>query len=232
MRKIMCLLGRLVVVVSLSIAVFNGSYAGGAEIGNRDVEQVLSRLDREVAKRDVYKRLRVARIDSVRHDRRLSQPGSRQWFDCTMRMARDYSSFNNDSALYYYTQGLEKALSMGLDSLETEFRMRRAIYLSVGGYISDAVDEFEWWIRFVFPQPKSARIIRRPGRCFPIFRIIMTGSYRRMIIGITVLSRLKGICCLILTMVPWSIVCISGNISIRAGSMPEAGSCLKVWWKG
>ncbi len=143
MRKIMCLLGRLVVVVSLSVSVFNGSYAGGAEIGNRDVEQVLSRLDREVAKRDVYKRLRVARIDSVRHDRRLSQPGSRQWFDCTMRMARDYSSFNNDYALYYYTQGLEKALSMGLDSLETEFRMRRAIYLSVGGYISDAVDEFE-----------------------------------------------------------------------------------------
>ena len=143
MRKIMCLLGRLVVVVSLSVSVFNGSYAGGAEIGNRDVEQVLSRLDREVAKRDVYKRLRVARIDSVRHDRRLSQPGSRQWFDCTMRMARDYSSFNNDSALYYYTQGLEKALSMGLDSLETEFRMRRASYLSVGGYISDAVDEFE-----------------------------------------------------------------------------------------
>ena len=36
----MCLLGRLVVVVSLSVAVFNGSYAGGAEIGNRDVEQV------------------------------------------------------------------------------------------------------------------------------------------------------------------------------------------------
>ena len=47
-----------------------------SEIGNRDVEQVLSRLDREVAKRDVYKRLRVARIDSVRHDRRLQRSQS------------------------------------------------------------------------------------------------------------------------------------------------------------
>ena len=55
----MSLLGRLVVVVSLSVAVFNGSYAGGAEIGNRDVEQVLSRLDREVAKREEIGRAHV-----------------------------------------------------------------------------------------------------------------------------------------------------------------------------
>ena len=149
-----------------------------------------------------------------------------------MRMARDYSSFNNDSALYYYTQGLEKALSMGLDSLETEFRMRRAIYLSVGGYISDAVDEFEMVDSFRLSPAQKRTYYSSARQMFSYISNYYDGFISSYDYWYNVLSRLKGICCLILTMVPWSIVCISGNISIRAGSMPEAGSCLKVWWKG
>ncbi|MDE6527565.1 MAG: hypothetical protein K2L78_00775, partial [Muribaculaceae bacterium] len=114
-----------------------------SEISSKDVEAVLSRLDREVAKRDVYKEARAARIDSLRRRRDASVPGSSAWFDGTMEVARDYSSFNNDSALYYFTEGLERAHTEGLDSVETEFRIRRATYLSASGYISDALAEME-----------------------------------------------------------------------------------------
>lgn len=135
-----CGLTRLVSIVCLLVGC-PCVWISASQITDRDVDQVLERLDMEVKGRELYKKARFARIDSVRRVRDASEPGSRRWFDGTMAVARDYSSFNNDSALYYYTQGLERAVAMGLDSLEAEFRIRRATYLSASGYISDAIEE-------------------------------------------------------------------------------------------
>lgn len=126
------------------VAMFCGCAAVSASgISGRDVEAVLARLDGEVAQRESYKAVRAARIDSLRRLRDSSVPGSARWFDGTMQVARDYSSFNNDSALFYFTEGLERASAMTLDSLEAEFRIRRATYLSASGYIGDALEEME-----------------------------------------------------------------------------------------
>lgn len=108
-----------------------------------DVEKALDRLDREIKLVDTYKMLREESIDSVRRVRNGIAPGGREWFACTMDIATRYNSFNNDSALAYYSEGLLLAQDMELDSLVAEFRVRRATYLSIGGYIHDALKELE-----------------------------------------------------------------------------------------
>jgi len=120
----------------------NGNIHASA-VSDSDVRQVLERLDAEVHNREHYCKAREHRIDSVRRKRDASLPGSRQWFNGTMKVAQGYSSYNNDSALFYYTEGLDKAIELKLDSLETEFRVRRATYMSISGFINDAIRDFE-----------------------------------------------------------------------------------------
>lgn len=115
----------------------------GTEISDKDVSKVLSRLDKEIKNREKYKEQREARIDTIKMELRRNQPGSRRWMDGVMQVAQGYSSFNNDSALHYYSVGLEKAEEMHLDSLIVEFRVRRATYFSISGYVNDAINEFE-----------------------------------------------------------------------------------------
>ncbi len=110
---------------------------------DQDVEDLLRQLDRELLRRDFFKERRSARIDSLHALRSGEKPGSGKWLDLTMKVAIEYNAFNNDSALVYYTSGLDRAADIGLDSVVTEFRARRATYLSLSGYMSDAINEIE-----------------------------------------------------------------------------------------
>ena len=112
-------------------------------VGRNEVKKVLQQLDREIKLRDTYKNMRQMRLDSIRIQRNNVRTDSRRWFDLTMDIAGGYSSFDNDSALVYYTQGLDHASAIGNDSLATEFRLRRATYLSIAGYVHDALNELE-----------------------------------------------------------------------------------------
>ena len=112
-------------------------------VGRNEVKKVLQQLDREIELRDTYKNMRQMRLDSIRIQRNNVRTDSRRWFDLTMDIAGGYSSFDNDSALVYYTQGLDHASAIGNDSLATEFRLRRATYLSIAGYVHDALNELE-----------------------------------------------------------------------------------------
>ena len=113
----------------------------GVAIGADADEDALKRLDRELKSVDVYKQRREARIDSVKILRNRIDRSEPRWLDCTMEIARSYNSFNNDSALAYYTEGLAIAEKVGSDSLIAEFRVRRATYLALSGYIHDALFE-------------------------------------------------------------------------------------------
>lgn len=114
-----------------------------SSISSTDVSQALQQLDREIEKRGVYKLQREARIDSIRIVRMADAPDSPAWFAHTMEIASNYNSFDNDSSLVYYTQGLNRALAVGADSIATDFRLRRATYLSISGYIHDALKDIE-----------------------------------------------------------------------------------------
>lgn len=120
-----------------------------------DVEAALRRLDAELGKREYFLEKRVSRLDSLKRLRTsLAGRDTLGWLGATMEIARGYNSFNNDSALYYYTYGYDSALEIArarrgsrigevADSLSTEFKMRRATYLSLSGFVYDALNEYE-----------------------------------------------------------------------------------------
>lgn len=118
-----------------------------------DVHQSLRELDRSLSRRNVYKAERNQRIDSLKTLYRVSAGDTLRRLGITIDIARNYDKFNNDSALFYYTRGLENGTrvaelwkgrheSQRLDSLITEFRIRRATYLSLSGFINDAISEY------------------------------------------------------------------------------------------
>ncbi len=121
--------------------VFLSCAVSASEISDKDVQDALARLDREVENREFYKQQRRLRIDSIRQRRLQCTDPGREWLGHTLKIALGYSSFDNDSALYYYTQGLDRALELNNDSIVNEFRIRRATYLSISGYINDAINE-------------------------------------------------------------------------------------------
>ncbi len=122
---------------------------------DRDVERSLIQLDNELKHRDHYLEKRVSRLDSLKKVRRgLEGKDTVAWLETTMEIAKGYNSLNNDSAIIYYTKGYDAALEIATatppsplastaDSLQAEFRLRRATYMSLSGFVSDAVNEYE-----------------------------------------------------------------------------------------
>ena len=174
------------------------SVNGVAMITEAQVQKALERLDREIQKREVYKTLREVRIDSVKMLRLNEHKGSDQWFDHTMEIAKGYNSFNNDSALVYYTQGFDCAVEQNLDSVANAFRVNRATYLSISGYIQDALHEIEA-IDTVGMSDGQRRIysMQRAG-FFLSFLVITKDFFLHRIIGTIAPLRRRAICCLCL----------------------------------
>lgn len=120
----------------------------------KDVERSLRQLDYVMRRRDEFKQRRVRHLDSLKTARnRVARVDSIGWLERTMEIAKGYTSFNNDSALLYFTDGYNMARDVAsrhpgspvgntADSLGMEFRMRRATYLSVSGFVNDALNEY------------------------------------------------------------------------------------------
>ena len=83
------------IVIATFIAAVSSTVT--AAVTHNDVQQALKMLDRELSHRETYTNRREAGIDSLRQQRYGVSPRSKEWFDATMRIARGYSSFNNDS---------------------------------------------------------------------------------------------------------------------------------------
>lgn len=128
--------------------------ASASAFTEKDVERSLRQLDYALSRRDEFKQRRVRHLDSLKQARnRVAGIDSLGWLERTMEIAKGYTSFNNDSALLYFTDGYNIArevashhegTSKGIqaDSLGMEFRMRRATYLSVSGFVNDALNEY------------------------------------------------------------------------------------------
>ena len=126
----------------------------GSAFTEKDVERSLRQLDYVMRRRDEFKQRRVRHLDSLKTARnRVARVDSIGWLERTMEIAKGYTSFNNDSALLYFTDGYNMARDVAsrhpgspvgntADSLGMEFRMRRATYLSVSGFVNDALNEY------------------------------------------------------------------------------------------
>ena len=100
------------------------------QVSDTDVRNILDRLDSELKHANDYIAGRHVRIDSLRallaDDSQPSTLGE---------IAAQYTSFNNDSALVYYTKAYNAAKTEGIDSLATIYRLRRASLLPLGGFM-------------------------------------------------------------------------------------------------
>lgn len=129
-------------IISLCLLCLSTASGLGITITKTDVEKSLEQLDKEIAKRSEYIRVRVSRIDSIRHRLSDNIPVARQ-LELTMQMGDLFSSFSNDSALVYYTRGYDKSLEIG-DSINAfRFRVKRATMLPLSGFVMDAIKEYE-----------------------------------------------------------------------------------------
>lgn len=126
----------LAVYISLLCA-FHSWSAPNSNMSYSNVEKILTRLDHELAHADTYKQRRQQRIDS------LAQLVRARGDYVTMgELAREYTSFNNDSALIVYSRAYTAAIASKQDSLATLYRIRRAALLPLGGFMSQGEKEY------------------------------------------------------------------------------------------
>lgn len=110
-------------------------------IGKKEVASILKRLDRELSRRNDYIELRRHSIDSLR--RKLSDTNTDSRLATLLSLGDNYNAFNTDSALHFYSQGLKLAISLENDSAASRFELRRATYLPLLAFNSQAIEVFD-----------------------------------------------------------------------------------------
>jgi len=135
---------RVICLVVMSLCLMSGIGISAAEISRSDVEKALGTLDREISRRDHYLFSRRHSLDSLRE--RLAERGADKRPEATwlmLRLGDSYNAFNNDSALWFYNQGINSAIRHGQDSLATVLELRHATILPLAGFSATAVKRFE-----------------------------------------------------------------------------------------
>lgn len=102
-------------------------------ITKAELDRELSLLDRSLNHRNEYIARRQARIDSLREGLDLSHPSP----ELIMRLGREYTSFNNDSALYYFDFGRKVATTKA--DVE-QFSWSMAALMPLAGFFEKAED--------------------------------------------------------------------------------------------
>lgn len=126
----------------MMISVVAGAlWASGLSVSEAQVKEALNRLDAELAVKDRYLDMRRQRIDSIRMMIPRESDRKRA-LELTMALADEFSSFRNDSALYYYNKGREESMSLGLTRLTQEFSLKQATYMPLAAYINEAVEMY------------------------------------------------------------------------------------------
>lgn len=131
---------RYIVIIVCVLIAFGPVYA--LETSEKSVKEALNRLDKEVAKRDVYITQRQRKIDSLKTVLKNATNVS-DALSLKLTIGNEYIAFNNDSAIAYYDKGYMQAIAAKNDSLSYVFKLKRATFLPLAGFISEAVTEYE-----------------------------------------------------------------------------------------
>lgn len=111
-------------------------------ISNSDVKAALAELDKCLEKRSEYLDRRVRQIDTVRYKLSIPRLPLKSRLDLTWKLAGLYDGYLSDSALIYYTKGMN--LSVGNDNVwYNRFRIKRCETLPLVALFNEALQEFE-----------------------------------------------------------------------------------------
>lgn len=106
-------------------------------VDDREVVRILNQLDREIKRSDIYIIQRVSRIDSLKDRLKVNAVGS-QRVDVLINLGDQYNAYKVDSALWYYNEAYRLAQSIENDTLVCRSMLRRATYLPLLLFISEA----------------------------------------------------------------------------------------------
>lgn len=107
-------------------------------VGERDVAQMLKRLDRELEVSDSYISGRRNLIDSLRRKLSTGLPDSER-LDLMLKLGDIYNAYRIDSALHFYQEGMRVSSALKSDSATARFAIRTATYLPLQLFITDAI---------------------------------------------------------------------------------------------
>lgn len=105
------------------------------------VNNTLNELDREISRRDSYLSTRQERINRLKQHLDNTTDLDSIMMLCE-QIGHEYTSYNIDSCLLYYTRGYDIAEQLGRHPDAERLRIKRAINLPLSGFISDAYNEY------------------------------------------------------------------------------------------
>lgn len=112
--------------------------AVGRAFSEEDVDSLLKRLDRELAKRESYLSVKRDRIDSLKKVEMTAGIPDSLRYSAILGLGDDYNSFNTDSALMFYNIGFNRAQAAGLDSIALRFALRKTKVLPLVMFFSES----------------------------------------------------------------------------------------------
>ena len=142
----------------LSLITFSTTFA--LNVSDKQVEETLSRLDSEIEKKERYLNEKQFTINSLK---RTFSKDSLDNLNTIMQIADEYVAFDNDSALFYYDKGYKLATTNQNDSLATSFKLKRATYLPLAGFIDFATSEYES-VDTTLINPELMRLYHESGK--------------------------------------------------------------------
>ena len=122
---------RLVALVAILLSAGAQDLEANMQVSDVELERELNALDDAIRRRAVFMARKQARIDSLRRELDLSKPSSEH----LMRLGREYTSFNTDSALHYFELGRHRAISK---AERDQFTWSEAALLPLGGFFERA----------------------------------------------------------------------------------------------
>ncbi|MCC8070409.1 MAG: DUF6377 domain-containing protein [Bacteroidales bacterium] len=126
--------------ILLTLSLCLGSFVAMAiEVSRSELRSTVERLDEELKQRQHYINQRLARIDSL-YQRYIADTTSIARIEA---LARAYTSFRNDSSLFYYSLAFDRAKELGDEDRTIIYRLHRAMLLPLAGFVGDALEEYK-----------------------------------------------------------------------------------------
>lgn len=143
-------------------------------IGAKEVDEIIRRLDDELARSRTYVNNRRSAIDSLKQIVSSRDIDASQRLECLLRLGDSYNVLNTDSALTFYFKGYNLANSLGLDSVSARFKLRSATYLPLLAFITQAKESFDSINPATLPPGLMEEYYDAARRCILISRPTMS----------------------------------------------------------
>ncbi|MDG3581130.1 DUF6377 domain-containing protein [Galbibacter pacificus] len=109
---------------------------------SQDPQNTLNRLDREIARKEIYIQKKYDAIQALKKDvqKYVVNGNSVQLYQTYLSLFKEYKSFKYDSAYYYLEKAKTKAIALKNPELQNEIKVQEGFVLLSSGLFKEAID--------------------------------------------------------------------------------------------